>query len=42
MDGPGECDDYFQKIADTLALADYQGKDYYMGNYKNMKRIERP
>lgn len=31
-----------KKIADTLALTDYQGKDYYMGNYKNMKRIERP
>lgn len=38
MDGPGECNDYDKKIADTLALADYQGKDYYMGNYKKYEK----
>lgn len=27
-----------KKIADTLALADYQGKDYYMGNYKKYEK----
>lgn len=27
-----------KKIADTLALADYRGKDYYMGNYKKYEK----
>lgn len=27
-----------KKIADTLAETDYQGKDYYMGNYENYEK----